>query len=596
MAEPTPVWLPLPQVAVRPGLAERAFAWRDGQLATRATFIARVDAWQARLAAEPGQRWALYTDDSAEFAAMLFGAWHAGKTVLLPGDMQAATLARLAGEVDGRLGLLPGALPDAAAVPGPLPREPLDLQRTRLVVFTSGSSGEPEAIGKSLSQLDAEMHTLQAAFGALVDAGGPATAVATVSHQHIYGLLFLVLWSLAAGRPFVARRLDYLEGLPAALGGRPGLLVASPAHLRRVPDEPALAACAGGLRAVFSSGGPLPPEAAAESLQRLGHSPIEVFGSSETGGIAWRQRARDGDRWQALPGIAWRIAGELLEVRSGHLPDDAWYTTNDRVRAEPGAGGAPGFCLLGRADRIVKVGEKRVSLSSIERVLLSAEDGAGELAEARALLLADEAGHDPRIAVVAVPTAAGRALLASQGRRGLSGRLRARLLAHVERVALPRRWRFVDALPQNPQGKSTEAALAALFAPDAAAGPAAPPRELQWLRRGLTEALLRFVPGPEHPVFDGHFPGAPILPGVAQLDWAIAWGREAFPGLPPRFARIDALKFQQVVPPGTVLELALDWQPERGVLGFRYLSAAGQHASGKVVFVDDAAGGAGHAR
>lgn len=585
MTEMCPVWLPLPEVAVRPGMADRAFAHRGGKQLSRADFLAGVDAWQLRLAAEPGARWALYTNDSAEFAVMLFGAWHAGKTVLLPGDMQPTTLASLTSEVDGSLGQLPGALAAAPAVAAAQPRRALDLQHTKLVVFTSGSSGEPEAIGKTLSQLDAEMHTLQSAFGERVDAGGPATVVATVSHQHIYGLLFQVLWSLAAGRPFVSHRLDYLEGLPAALAGRPGLLVASPAHLRRIPDDPALIASGVQLHAVFSSGGPLPPEAAGESLARLGHSPIEVFGSSETGGIAWRQRAVDGDRWRALPGIAWRIDGDLLEVRSGHLPDDAWYLTNDRVRPLPAADSAySGFILLGRADRIVKVGEKRVSLSAIERALLDASEG-GELTEARALLLA-EAGHDPRVAVVAVPSAAGQALLRAEGRRTLSERLRARLLAHVERVALPRRWRFVDTLPVNPQGKCTEAALAALFeAPNRAARP-----PVEWEERGVRVALLRLRPGPNLGVFDGHFPGAPILPGVAQLDWAIAWGREAFPALPPRFTRVDALKFQQVVPPGTALALALDWSPERGTLGFRYTSPAGVHASGKVVFNADPQG------
>ncbi|HEX5686909.1 MAG TPA: AMP-binding protein [Ideonella sp.] len=579
MADSAPTWLPLPEVAVRPGLADRAFARRGDLVLSRADFLANVDAWQARLAIEPGRRWALFSDDSADFASMLFGAWHAGKTVLLPGDMQPATLARLAAEVDGSLGQLPGALPCAAATPTRPPRLPLDRQHTRLIVYTSGSSGEPEAIAKSLAQLDAEMHTLQAAFGLRADADGPATVVATVSHQHIYGLLFQVLWSLAAGRPFLARRLDYLEALPAALSGSPGLLIASPAHLRRIPDEPALAACAGALRAVFSSGGPLPPEAAAQSLARLGHSPIEVFGSSETGGIAWRQRAHDGDHWRALPGVDWRISDELLEVRSGHLPDAAWYTTSDRVRPLPDDPHGAGFVLLGRADRIVKVGEKRVSLSAIERALL--EDDDRLLAEARALLLADA---DGRIAVVAVPTAAGRALLQAQGRRALGERLRGRLLAHVERVALPRRWRFVDALPVNSQGKSTEALLGALF--DAPVDSGRPP--VEWLQRDTTAARLRVTPDPALAVFDGHFPGNPILPGVAQLDWAIGWGREAFQ-VTGHFTRIDALKFQQVVPPGTLLELALDWSAERGTLGFRYTSPAGVHASGKVVFDSDKA-------
>ena len=73
---------------------------------------------------------------------------------------------------------------------------------TRLVIHTSGSNGEPVAIPRRLAQLDAEVRALQQAFGAGLD---EALVLGTVSHQHIYGLLFRVLWPLAAGRP--ARRL-----------------------------------------------------------------------------------------------------------------------------------------------------------------------------------------------------------------------------------------------------------------------------------------------------------------------------------------------------------------------------------------------------
>lgn len=574
LPSPHAAWRPLTHVACGQPDAGRPVAWRDGRLLTHADWLAEVRAWRQRLAGEAATHWALFTDDSYDFSTQLFGAWLAGKTVVLPGDSQAATLASLASRCGGWLGDLPGAISLGPGAIDEAPCAPLDLQHTHLVVFTSGSSGEPDAIDKRLAQLDAEMHTLQAAFGERIDADGAATVAATVSHQHIYGLLFVVLWSLAAGRPFLARRLDYLEALPTALQGGAGVLVASPAHLRRVPEEATLTQAGGRLRAVFSSGGPLPPEAADECALRLGHSPIEVFGSSETGGIAWRQRAMDGDHWRPLPDIAWRADGEMLEVLSAHLPTPDWTGTADRVRPAAGPRGDDGFVLLGRADRIVKIGEKRVSLTAIERTLV---DGGQWVTEARALVLPD-VGGGPRVAVVAVPGPAGHDCLALEGRRALGQRLASRLLAQVERVALPRRWRFVPALPVNPQGKVTEAALAALFRTQVHEPP-----DAQWLERGADAARLRFAPPASHPVFDGHFPGQPILPGVAQLDWALTWARQAF-DLPAEFLRIDALKFQQVVHPGAELDLALQWDAPRGVLTLRYTSALGVHASGKVVF------------
>lgn len=558
-------WLPLTEVVSRPGLADRPVARVHGSVLGRPAFVAGVQAWRAAFAAVPGERVALYFEDTFVFACALFGAWHAGKHVSLPGDAQAATLARLLPTVDACAGDLPGALLPRSDAPH-VPLAPLDPWRTGLAVHTSGSSGEPLSIAKALAQLDAEMHTLQAAFGALLDARGPARVFATVSHQHIYGLLFHALWPLAAGRVLEAERLPYPETMADQLGDGPAVLITSPAHLKRLPDTLDWSAARAGLVAVFSSGGPLSPEAAASSLVLLGQSPIEVFGSSETGGIAWRQRAVHGDRWTALPGIQWRADGDgHLAVQSGHLPDAHWYTTADLVEPE-----GNGFVLRGRADRIVKIEEKRVSLTAMEQALLAG----GDLAEVRVIALP---GDRPRLAVVGVPTAAGRVRL-DQGKRVLNDHLREQLLHVVERVALPRRFRYVDHLPTNAQGKTPLAALQALFratqpVPD-------------WQLREPLKAVARLDVHADLLPFEGHFPGAPLLPGVVQIDWAVDFGRQCFP-VPRRFLRLDALKFQRPVLPGTQVDLTLTWRPADRVLGFSYVSEAGTHAAGSVVFGAD---------
>jgi 3-hydroxyacyl-[acyl-carrier-protein] dehydratase len=59
---------------------------------------------------------------------------------------------------------------------------------------------------------------------------------------------------------------------------------------------------------------------------------------------------------------------------------------------------------------------------------------------------------------------------------------------------------------------------------------------------------------PDHPAFAGHFPGAPIVPGVLLLDAAIhavetACGRPLLPG------RISAAKFLRPVGPGETLSI-----------------------------------------
>ncbi|MHA7632856.1 AMP-binding protein [Corallococcus sp. M7] len=447
--------------------------------------------------------------------------------------------------------------------------QPLSPQLAALVVYTSGSSGEPTAIPKRLSQLSSEVATLGRLFD---EAVGDVPVLATVSHQHIYGLLFRVLWPLTSGRPFDAHALPYPEDILAALQTGPGLLVASPAHLKRLPATLDWAAVRGNLRGLFSSGGPLTPEALHACRDLLGRAPVEVYGSSETGGVAWRRRDTDDTAsWRTMPGVEVRADEDALSVRSPHLdlPPGGWFTTEDRARPVPG-----GFELLGRRDRLLKLEEKRVSLSAMERTLVAG----GLLREARVLPLTE--GHRVILAVVGVPDAEGWRLQESGGRRSLSQALREKLAPHFESSALPRRFRYLEAMPVNSQGKSTEAALAALF------DPKRPPFRV--LERSDERVLLAVEVPANSPYFDGHFPGSPILPGVVQVEWSLLLGREHF-ALPPDFLRIETLKFQQVIPPGTLLSLELTWAKESGRLGFKLTSAAGSHASGRIVL----GGGAG---
>src|SRR4030095_13335117 len=116
-----------------------------------------------------------------------------------------------------------------------------------LCLYLSKSEGPvvPKAIPKKLSQMSREVATLETRFGDLL---GVADVMTTVSHQHIYGLLFNVLWPLVAGRAIHARSFLFPQELMAVLAERDGLLVSSPAHLKRLPGHPARATTSNRLR------------------------------------------------------------------------------------------------------------------------------------------------------------------------------------------------------------------------------------------------------------------------------------------------------------------------------------------------------------
>ncbi|WP_440973854.1 AMP-binding protein [Pseudomonas koreensis] len=515
----------------------------------------------AGLHARGVQHMAVHLEDAADLAIALLGAWRAGVSVLLPSDLQAQTRQRWSSEVDLWLtdhdddvhlnDLLQPALPGAE----------LDLDQCRLSLCTSGSSGEPKRIDKSLRQLANEVEALEQLWGADL---GQACIIGSVATQHIYGLLFRVLWPLCAGRAFVRKQLAFPEDLQRASREHPAFAwVASPALLKRMGDNldwPALSA----VRRVFSSGGALPADAAQSLQQRLQQWPTEILGSSETGGIAWRQGA---SLWQPFAGVELsQDADGALLIASPYLPVGHVEHTADA--ASIAADGR--FELLGRLDRIVKLEEKRISLPMLEQALVAhdwvAEARLGVVQENRAVLGA-----------LLVLSEEGLFALREHGRRSLTEALRKHLSEHCEALALPRRWRLVRQLPLNSQGKLPQADIEALLL---APRPKAP-QVLEQVETAGEWSLQLAVPA-DLAYFSGHFPKAPVLPGVVQVEWALQLGQQLL-DLPGKFAGMEVLKFQQLVRPGDEIQLHLRFDRERGKLYFAYRNDTATCSSGRIL-------------
>ena len=86
---------------------------------------------------------------------------------------------------------------------------------------------------------------------------------------------------------------------------------------------------------------------------------------------------------------------------------------------------------------------------------------------------------------------------------------------------------------------------------------------------------------PELVWFAGHFPGAPLLPGVAQLHLAIGYACEQW-AIEERFSGLEMLKFQRPLQPGVEVTLQLSWQAESRKLQFCYLKDGEAASSGRV--------------
>ncbi|MDN6298192.1 MAG: AMP-binding protein [Halomonas sp.] len=521
-----------------------------------------IDAWRRWLVDKPQGRWLLHNPAPEAFCAALFALWESGRSAVLPGDGRADTLAHLGQRLDG---VMPEAIPHTPTASAPPAPQVLEAGAEALVLYTSGSTGEPLMQTKRFDQLDAELD-VQASCWPLEG----SVIVSQVSHQHIYGLLAGILRPVCHGVALCGGDGHYPEVMARRLAEARKAevevtLISSPAQLSRLPehlDWPCPAR-------IFSSGAPLAAEHARRAESLLGAPVVEIYGSTETGGIAWRRQASSAD-WTPLPGVEIQVQNARLELRSAFLEaPEQWWQQADLAEPVPG-----GFRLGGRADRLIKLAGKRVSLTAIERDLTALT----HVTQAHCVRVTrQESQQEGRLGAIVVMEE--NALPHTHAeRRALSEQLRRHLAPRHEAVALPRYWRFVAELPTNAQGKLDRQARERLFAD---LSDNRKPRWLGELNDGPNQRHVTLEVPERLAYLAGHFDDFPVVPGVVLVQWAIEQAAHGF-GQSEGFQGVDRLKFQRPLAPGTRCRLTLERR--RDSIHFALESREGRHAAGRLRF------------
>jgi 3-hydroxymyristoyl/3-hydroxydecanoyl-(acyl carrier protein) dehydratase len=210
------------------------------------------------------------------------------------------------------------------------------------------------------------------------------------------------------------------------------------------------------------------------------------------------------------------------------------------------------FRLLGRANDLIHVAGKRSSLAHLNFHLNridGVEDGAFWLPDEVA-----EAVVRP-VAFVVAPGLSAAAVVSA-------------LRATLEPAFVPRRVVHVPSLPREATGKLTVAALRQFALQTLAALDAPAP------------SVVRIAA--DHPAFAGHFPGHPVLPGVALLSLVIQALAQQ-PALAARLGaqpRIDNAKFLSPVGPGSTLQVLL--REQGGGVSFEVMAGGTCAARGQL--------------
>jgi acetyl-CoA synthetase len=339
----------------------------------------------------------------------------------------------------------------------PAPLEAMDAEGPALVVFTSGTTGEPRGVVHGYRYLLGQKGQAEHWFAARE--GELAWCTTATGWSKSARNVFLAPWLTGAtavihdGRFDPAERLDFVE----ALGVK--VLCQAPTEYRMIAKRTALRPLPA-LRRMVSAGEPLEAETIAAWRAATGLEAADGYGQTETGHVSGNHVGvplREGSMGKPLPGLDVRLVKGELQLRAASSPtffsryldgerfEGEWWPTGDLVREDE-----DGYLFFeGRNDDIILSSGYRIGPFEVESALLSHP----AVAEAAAV-----AAPDPERGSVV------RAIVVPNGREP-SEKLARELQEHCKRETAPYKFprivEFAAELPKTSSGKVKRAQLRA---------------------------------------------------------------------------------------------------------------------------------------
>ena len=317
------------------------------------------------------------------------------------------------------------------------------------VLLTSGTTGEAKIVTKAFGNFADEVRSLDQLFR---PPGTDVRVITTVPLEHMYGYVYGFFWPRLVGVEAPEVRIALPSDLARALSGSPKAvwLVTTPIHLAAFVEA--------GLQVdnvdrVFSATGALTPQLARDSAKCFGVAITDIYGSTETGTVGWRDMDGSEKLWECLPLRELRQTDDGgVEVHSPDYPQPEVLA--DIIELEA----AGQFRIVSRAADIIKVAGKRTSLAGLNAALLSAPSVRDGI-----YWMPDEANRESKV----VRPVAFVVLREGATTEAVMEHLRGR----IDPVFLPRPLFTVDELNRNAVGKMTKERLLALYASCVSAAP-----------------------------------------------------------------------------------------------------------------------------
>lgn len=499
---------------------------------TWADFKADVSKLRSAIERENFSAWILNAEDSYHFLISIFALFQSHKKILITANAQPEYIREIRKDDVGFLNdtgaegalQIPDVLKNFAAEK---PWETFDAKTAEASLFTSGTTGKPKEVSKTAQLFENEVAAVSARFEKELIG---RNVYMTVNHHHIYGMAFGIFLPISVGLPIRRKRFEFPEELGRIVGEK-AFVIASPAFLKRL-----VSTCKEKIpfRAKpfwLSAGGVLPDDVARRVGEISGSGVQEIYGCTEAGAIATRNIC-SGILWDPIrPNRVCLSENGRLEIHSDYT-DAGGFETGDLGEIESDGK----FRLLGRADSIVKIEEKRISLPEVENRLR-------ETGLVRDVRVVPMKGKREYLAAAIVLNEEGTERLKNSPKRDVNDFFRNFLSNFLENTVLPRKWRYLEELPQDAMGKIRTREIVPLFSlPESS--------NFKILRYRFDEKKLeaKILFPATSDFFDGHFPAFKLLPAVAQIDTLFKLAR-MFWNADAKFDSLQRVKFTAPILP-----------------------------------------------